>query len=149
LADAAREGDQTQSKRMLTAQMSTLDILFNTLVERAGANNQEGYLGACESYLRLAFKAQAQSRSAAEALNEIINPRTTAFVKNVGHNQQVNIGPRAEKSENPPNELLEVCDGEQLEFGATSAAISDGEAVATVGTLDGATDTAGKARGES
>jgi hypothetical protein len=41
--------------------------------------------------VKLSFKAQSQARASAEALNGIIDLRTTAFVKNVGHNQQVNI----------------------------------------------------------
>lgn len=159
----ANEGDQSRSKAMLVAQMNTLDTLFNGLVRKAGFNLNDGYLPAAEMMLKLAFKAQAQARASAEALNEIINPRTTSFVKqaNIAHNQQVNNGAptggggavvdgsRAEENDNPPNELLEQKHGERLEFGATSAAISDGETVATVGEIDRAENTARKSNGES
>jgi hypothetical protein len=118
---------------MLVAQMNTLDTLFNGLVRKAGFNLNDGYLPAAEMMLKLAFKAQSQARASAEALNDVINPRTTASVKNVAHNQQVNIGPRAEENENAPNELLEQNHGERLDFGAQGTAVEDDAEMATVG----------------
>jgi hypothetical protein len=154
LSKAAISGDQSQSIKMLCSQMATLDVLFNTLVISAGNNKNEGYIGHAETYLKLAFKAQSQSRNAAEALNDILHPRTTTFVKqnNSAKNMQINHhsgDSRAGKSENAPNELLEVTDGERLEFGTQGEAIADDASVATVGTLDRAANTGRKSSGKS
>ena len=140
----ANEGDQSRSKAMLVAQMNTLDTLFNGLVRKAGFNLNDGYLPATETLLKLAFKAQSQARSAAEALNDIIHPRTTTFVKqtNTAENMQINNGPRAEKCENAPNELLEQKHGERLDFGTQGMAVEDDADMATVGKSDRAENTA-------
>jgi hypothetical protein len=138
LSKAALAGDQTQSIKMLCAQMASLDVLFHSLVNHAGANRNEGYTQAAETYLKLAFKAQAQARNAAEALNDILHPRTTTFVKqeNRAENMQINNGPRVEKSENAPNELLEQTDGERLDTPSTGETIPANSNVETVATLD-------------
>jgi hypothetical protein len=86
-----------------------------------------GYMEACETYLRLALKAQSQCRTTIEALAFIKNPQPTAFIRqqNVGYNQQVNDGAapavtalRArEEISKPANELLEAQHGERLDNG--------------------------------
>lgn len=71
-----------------------LNAIFNELARRA-ANNMGTYLGTTETYLRLALKAQAQSRATVEALAEMKKPHSVAFVKqaNIAHGpQQVNNG---------------------------------------------------------
>jgi len=64
---------------------------------------------AAETDLRLALKAQSQSRATIETLAEIKNPRQVAFVKQAniaGGNQQIHSGAeptRARENEIPPS----------------------------------------------
>ena len=116
--DAMKRGDTGDIEAMLFAQAMTLRSVFTALSRRA-ANNAGEYMGATDTYLRLAFKAHPQCRSTLEAPAEIKNPRPATFVKqaNIANGpQQVNNGtaamasvPRAparDISENPPNEVL-------------------------------------------
>ena len=57
---------------MLTAQAHTLDALFTALVQRAALNSGE-YIGAADTYNRLALKAQSQCRATLETLGQGIN----------------------------------------------------------------------------
>jgi hypothetical protein len=113
-AKALKRGDLTDAERMLMAQASTLDVIFNQLARRAAASMGE-YLNAAETYLRLALKAQGQCRATLETLSLVKNPRSVSFVRqaNIANGpQQVNNGtapptPRPRETENPPIELLE------------------------------------------
>jgi hypothetical protein len=128
---AVQSGDLKRGEAMLTAQAHALDALFGNLARRAARNLNAGHRDACEQYLRLAFKAQAQCRVTWEAIAEIKNPRPVAFVKqaNIAHGpQQVNNGPapaalssRAEQTENPPSKLLESENGKRMDTGTASA----------------------------
>jgi hypothetical protein len=130
---------------MLIAQAHTLDAMFNRLIVRATMNQGE-YLDAADRYYRLALRAQSLCRATIETLAAVKNPPNLAFVKqaNIGQAVQVNNGtapaPRAPESENAPNKLLEVTDGQRLDVGAATAARradSDLEAVAAIdGTKD-------------
>ena len=51
------------------------------------------YLATTESYLRLALKAQAQSRATVKALAEMKNPHPVSFVKHLIHSRAA--GPRS------------------------------------------------------
>jgi hypothetical protein len=96
-AEQVQRGDMSEVEATLTAQAATLDAMFNELARRA-ALNMGTHLPATETYLRHAFKAQAQCRSTLEALAEIKNPRAVAFVKqaNIAHgHQQINNGAQA------------------------------------------------------
>ena len=64
-----KAGDLSDVEATLTAQAATLDTVFNELARRAALNMGE-HLGATETYLRLALKAQAQCRSTLETLAE-------------------------------------------------------------------------------
>lgn len=72
---------------MLTAQALTLDALFTKLVIQA-----DGHIGGrsdiAERYMRLALKAQAQSRATIEALVRIHQPREQTV-----HHRHYHIGP--------------------------------------------------------
>lgn len=122
-----RAGDMQRPEAMLVAQAHTLDALFTYLARRAHAN-MGTYPETADRYLRLAFRAQAQTVRTIEALGELKNPRPVAFVKqaNIAHNQQVNTGaavaPRAQASGNRPNELLEHTHGNPLDRGAAATA---------------------------
>jgi hypothetical protein len=68
------EGDLKMASKLLTAQAMSLDGIFTELARRAAANMGE-YMQATESYLRLALKAQANSRATVEALAKLHQPR--------------------------------------------------------------------------
>jgi hypothetical protein len=100
-----------------------------------------GSLEVVDTVMRLALKAQSQSRSTIETLAEIKNPSHVAFVKqaNISNGpQQVNNGPaRAENVQPPPNKLLEQVNGERLEFGAACPAVGVNSPLAAVGAING------------
>jgi hypothetical protein len=60
---AVRSGDLGRGEDMLVARAHCLDELFSNLARRGFANINAGHVGAGETYLRLAFKAQSQCRS--------------------------------------------------------------------------------------
>ena len=132
--EAVNRGDLSNAERMLNAQALTLNTIFNEMARRAALNMGE-HLAATETYMRLALKAQSQSRATVETLAAIKNP-PVVFAKqmNVANGpQQVNNGtaspgkastPRTEEKVLQPNELLEdATHGRtQLDTGATKAA---------------------------
>ena len=81
----AEEGDNALASRMLAVQAVTLDAMFTELGRRSVMNIGE-YLGAAESYMRLALKAQANSRATLEALSKLHQPREQT-VKHVHVNE--------------------------------------------------------------
>jgi hypothetical protein len=72
----------------------TLNVMFGDLSTLAKANLSGGYMEAGERYLRLALKAQSQSRATLETLSAIKNPPVVyAKQANIAHGpQQVNNG---------------------------------------------------------
>jgi len=68
---ATRAGDLSLHRDMLTAQAITLDGIFTELARRAALNMGE-YLEASDRFLRLALKAQSQSRATVEALDRLV-----------------------------------------------------------------------------
>ena len=146
-AKQVTDGDLTRIEGMLNVQAHTLDAIFNNLARRAALNMGE-HLGAAETYLRLALKAQSQCRSTLETLAEIKNPRPVAFVKqaNISNGpQQVNNGNQAAslppahgKIENQQNKLLEGEHGTRMDFGKAGAASGANQELETVGKIDGA-----------
>ena len=111
---AVNKGDMARPEALLIAQAHTLDALFGRLLD-ASVNNMGEYLGAAESYMRLALKAQSQSAQTLRVLNEMKHPKHVAFIKQAnlasGH-QQVNNAP-ARETENTQNKLLEEEHGER------------------------------------
>ena len=119
LSDASVGGDLAHAERLLSAQMMALNTIFTGLAHRARTNSVAGYLGAAETYTKLALRAQSQSRQTALALFEMKNPRPVAFVQQAnfaaGHQQVNNITPpanvrpsartRAEQNSSAPNKL--------------------------------------------
>lgn len=85
------DGDMQKCEAMLLSQAAALQSIFTNLSRRA--INQD-YLKQMDTYLRLGLKAQAQAVRTVEALAEMKNPRSVAFVKqaNIANNQQVNNG---------------------------------------------------------
>lgn len=155
LADEVTELDSTKGiERRLVGQMIALDAIFNDMAVRA---HRSKYLKDMEAYMRMALKAQAQSRCTAEAIANIKNPKQIAFVRqaNIAHgHQQINNGQettptrtRESFSESAPNELLEVSNGNYLDTGAQGASGRDDPAMATVGKIDRSKDTRGQRAG--
>ena len=138
-----RGNDLSRLEGMLASQAVALNSIFNNLARRA-ARNLGSNLDAGDTYLRLALKAQSQCRTTVEALAEIKNPKSVAFVRQAniaqGH-QQVNNGIADSRSGasdfvNPSNELLEQQHGERLDTRTKSTAIGIDPAMATVETID-------------
>lgn len=139
----SRDGDQERCEEMLITQAHTLDAIFNNLARRA---INADYVDHLETFLKLALRAQSQSRSTWEALNAIKNPPVMGYVKqaNITNGpQQVNntvTGSNnekdTEKNVNMKNKLLEKNDGERVDTREASEAIGDDSAVETVGAID-------------
>lgn len=88
-ADDAQKGELSFASRTLTAQALALDAIFGEFSRRA-ALNMNNHLEAAERYMRLALKAQANSRATMEALAKLHQPREQ-IVRHV----QVNEGGQA------------------------------------------------------
>ncbi len=154
LKDTARElnsGDLAAAVTMLAAQAVALNAMFGELA-RAGQLNLFKAPDYAERMLRLAFKAQGQSRTTLETLAAIKNP-PVLFARqaniNNGGQQQVNngtsphpsperaqAGAGAGKTENEPSKLLEQHDGKWLDTGAPGEASRADTAMEAVGTVD-------------
>ena len=134
-------GDLSGAERMLMAQATTLNAVCVDLLLRAHANLGE-YIGAAETYMKLALKAQNQCRMTLETLAAIKNPPVVyARQANFANGpQQVNNGvtPHAAKNENSPNELLEDKHdkGERLDGGAPGKTIGGNPELAAVGAIN-------------
>lgn len=139
---AINGGDMTRAENMLLAQAHTLDVLFAQLASRA---MRAQHLDGLEAYMRLALKAQNQSRATLQTLAELKAPKQVAFVQqaNIGNQVQVNNGSsephaRTRKTKKAPNELLEVEHGKRLDTGAQGAAGGADPAMAAMGEKHGA-----------
>ena len=129
--DEAVAGDLGRVERMLANQLLTLDVMFHSLAQRSG--RQENFKG-IEVLMRLALKAQAQARSTAEALALLQNPMPYIKQANMTTGpQQVNntyagtpshsgIQSGAGNFQSEPNKLLGEADhGQRLDIGAAAA----------------------------
>jgi hypothetical protein len=70
-AERVNRGDLSHVDAMLTAQAVTLNAMFVDLARRAHLSKRLDYE---DHYLKLAFRAQSQCRTTAEALAELKNP---------------------------------------------------------------------------
>jgi len=145
-AKAAQQGDLKRAEAMLMIQAHTLDAIFNELARRAALNMGE-YLGAMETYLRIALKAQSQCRTTLETLAAIKNPAPVAFVHqaNIAAGpQQVNNGvsepARARETISTPNQLSDNANELRTDTGASQPAGRGDPQMETLGALDGAAD---------
>lgn len=148
------EGDLSRTESMLVSQAHTLDAIFNQLARRAAMNMGE-HLNAAEIYLRLALKAQSQSRATLETLAAIKHPPVLiAKQANIAHgHQQVNNSQTLRvargKNRNAQTELLEQSDGKQrLDPRAKSKAIRRNMRLETVAAQHGATHAKRKSHGK-
>ncbi len=125
-------GDLGRLERMLTSQAIALDTMFNRLaLKAAGAEHLKNY----EVFMRLAFKAQAQSRNTVEALAMLKHPQpyiSQTNIGQVGHNQINHVHTPVETSQTMPNKLLETTHGNNLDTRTKSQAIPSHQAMATL-----------------
>ncbi len=75
---ASNDGDLSRAEAMLTTQAHTLDAIFNNLASRA---IKAEYMNNLDTYLKMALRAQSQSRATWEALSAIKHPPTMGYVK--------------------------------------------------------------------
>lgn len=131
--NSCKQGDLTRAEASLVTQAHLLDAIFNHLARRSFMNMGE-YLGAAESYMKLALKAQNQARATWESLARVKNPQAVAFVRNanIAQNQQINLGEQTR--------VLEAADHERLDFGTTEEAGRGDSSLETVGEFEGAED---------
>jgi len=149
-AKQVHSGDLKRAETMLTVQAHTLDAIFNELAQRAALNMRE-YVNACETYLRLALKAQSQCRMTWETLAAIKNPQPVAFVRqaNIAAGpQQVNNGipttvrggANAQEIESTQNKLTGATNELRQDTGASPLAGRAYPQMAAVGEIDRAED---------
>ena len=123
-------GDMKRAEAMLFGQAHALQAIFMNLARRA--TTQE-YMKHCETYLRMAMKAQNQCRMTLETLATIKNPPVVVARQaniNNGGQQQVNNGTvpaghppaHAAKVQAAPTGLLEQQHGEWMDTGAAGTA---------------------------
>ena len=135
--DQVENGDLHLCEAMLVGQANALQSIFVSLARKAV--NQE-YLKNYETFLRLALKAQNQSRMTLETLATMKNPPVViARQANINHgsgNQQVNNGAPATHAgeiKSEPNQLLEVQHGSTtLDTSTTSRTGRKDKAMAAV-----------------
>ena len=146
---AVTAGDLAGVEAVLAAQVVALNVIFGELARRA-AMHMDLHLDAMDRYLRLAMKAQNQSRATAETLAAMKQgPAVYARQANIAHGpQQVNngvLGPSTgarpggkTKSVNP--ELLRANDGERLDTGTAGTASGSNPSLEAVGAKHRAED---------
>ena len=136
-----RKGDLRRIESALYSQAATLETVFTALVLRA---TKQDMLPQFESCMRLALKAQSQSRATLQTLAEMKSPKNTTFVKqaNIASIQQVNngtlTGARPQENQIRPNELLEHLDGNYLDTGTTCTSGRADPHLEAVGAVHGA-----------
>lgn len=136
-----KNGDLTRVEAMLSGQASALNTMFAELARR-GAINMGEYLGAAETYLKLALKAQSQCRATLETLAMIKSPPVViAKQANIAHgpqqvNNESNANARAGELENQPNKLLDQDNGERLDARTTGTTSESNPAMATLEVID-------------
>jgi len=98
-------GDLSKIEEMYISQAMALEVMFVSLARRAKAQDK---LLQYETHMRLALKAQNQSRATLQALVQLKQPANTQFIKQAniaqGHQQVNNL---SEKNISPQNKLLE------------------------------------------
>jgi hypothetical protein len=139
---------------MLITQAHSLNAIFTFLAARAASNLDEPLVNV-ETYLRLAFKAQSQSRATLEVLAAIKNPPVVyAQQTNIAHGpQQVNNNaapPLAYVGKNQSTQtgLLENDHEQRLDSRTSCAAIGSNQTVETVGEVHRTANRRGKSRNQ-
>jgi hypothetical protein len=145
LADQCAEvskGNLQRPEALLMAQSTTLDAIFQDLTQLAYKHMSQ--LDVAERLLRLAFRAQSQSRATVETLGNMKN-QPTVFARQANLTtgpQQVNNTVALPPAKDPTrrNELLEQADGKRLEFRTSRSPGRGNSKVAALAKLDGTKD---------
>ena len=99
-----QSGDLSKIEEMYISQAVALEAMFASLARRAKVQDK---LLQYDTHMRLALKAQNQSRATLQALVQLKQPSNTQFIKQAniaqGHQQVNNL---AEKNIAPQNKLL-------------------------------------------
>ena len=139
-------GDLSELESTLTAQVVSLNAIYNTLALRS-ASSMGNSLKCTEIYMRLALKSQAQCARTVEVLAAMKNP-PIVFAKqaNIAHgHQQVNNGVQpathAGKTINSSNELLNEADNAPLDTRGTLETGRVNQELAAVETVNGSKNT--------
>ncbi|MFZ4538705.1 hypothetical protein [Propionivibrio sp.] len=133
-----RSGNMVRVESMLLGQAVALESIFVNLAQRAAGQDQ---LSTFEVFLKMAMRAQSQSRATLETLAAIKNP-PVCFARQANVTtgpMQVNNGtaaPRTQEKEIPRNKVLEAQHGNYLDTPATGATIGGNQALETVGAID-------------
>jgi len=101
--EAAKNGDRRQLESLLFSQATTLNAIFAELARRA-AINMNSNIPATEAYMRMALRAQNQSRATLETLSAVKNPSLV-----VAKQANITTGPQQVN-----NVLVAPCAGESL-----------------------------------
>ena len=145
LADQCAEvskGNLQRPEALLMAQSTTLDAIFQDLTQQAYKHISQ--LDVFERLLRLAIRAQSQSRATVETLGNMKNP-PMVFARQANLTtgpQQVNNGIALAPAREPNrrNELLERADGKRLDLSASSRTSRRNSRVAALAKIHGAKD---------
>jgi hypothetical protein len=134
-AEAVNAGDMRHVEAMLINQAVALEGVFVDLVRKASLQTTMPHI---EGFMKLALRAQNQSRATLETLGNIKQPRAV-FVKqaNIAHgHQQVNNAHACEniKTQKEQNELLEVTEYERMDTRTQSQAGGNDSSMEAVGT---------------
>jgi hypothetical protein len=133
---AVNSGDLRHVESMLVNQAIALQHIFLRMTVRGIHQTKMEHI---DGFMRLALKAQNQSRATLETLASMRTPPAVyAKQANINHgNQQVNNGvsitPSSDEIINPHNELLKEAGYERVDTGATIKTIITDSAVETVG----------------
>lgn len=138
-ADAINRGDMVNAEAMLTCQATALQTLFARLTERAMTQTHMPNL---EAFMRLALRAQSQSRATLETLAAIKNP-PVIYAKQVNQTtgpQQVNNGnaapSRKREIKGEQSKLLEAEHEQWMDTRATGAASGVDTTMEAVGAIE-------------
>lgn len=99
--EAAQNGDKRQLESLLLSQATTLNAIFAEMARRA-ALNMNSNIPATEAYMRMALRAQNQSRATLETLSAVKNPSVV-----VAKQANITTGPQQVN-----NVLVTPCAGE-------------------------------------
>lgn len=89
----AQNGDRKQAESLLHCQATTLNAIFVEMARRAALNMGKN-LDATEAYMRMALRAQNQSRATLETLSAMKNPSVVITKQaniSAGHQQVNNV----------------------------------------------------------
>jgi hypothetical protein len=130
------QGNLERPEALLMAQATTLDAIFQDLTQLAYKNMHQ--LDSAERLLRLAFRAQSQSRATVETLGNMKNP-PTVFARQANLTtgpQQVNNGIAPASVPIVRNELLEHGDAKRLDIITSSGSGRSNSKVAALAKID-------------